>query len=305
MKVLVYGGTGSQGNAIVARLLSQGHEPTILTRSPEKAAEWATQGVKVAVGDMGDVASLEQASQGMDAIALTITFVLPDLETAYSYGRNAIDAAKKAGVRLIVYNTSGPVLTAPIGNVGYDVRRLVIDHLKASGVDYIVVKPTTYLENLLGPWTRQGIIENDVLAYPVQENRSIGWIATADLAALTVAALEHPELAPLEVVISGEANLTGPQLAERISKGLGRTIRYEAMPLDVFGATLDSMFGHGASEGVLPGYRLLRDHPEQVTHWTDMRLVLRKLPVEMTSVEAWAEQFASLFAPQPVTQGEV
>lgn len=305
MKVLVYGGTGSQGNAIVARLLSQGHEPTILTRTPEKAAEWQTQGVKVAVGDMGDVASLEQASQGMDAIALTITFVLPDVETAYSYGRNAIDAAKKAGVGLIVYNTSGPVLEEPIGNTGYDVRRLVIDYLKSSGVPYIVLKPTTYMENLLGPWTRQGIIEKDVLAYPVQDHSTIGWLATADLAALIVSALEHPELSPAEFVISGEENLTGTELAARLSKGIGREIRYEMMPLEVFGATIDAMFGTGASEGVLPGYRILRDHPERVVNWTDMRPVLEKLPVQMTGVEAWAAQVAPLFASQPITQGEV
>lgn len=298
MKVLVYGGTGSQGKAIVARLLEKGHEPTILTRSAKESA------AKIALGDMNDLASLRQASEGMDAIALTITFIIADQAQGFSYARNAIDAAKDAGVRLIVYNTSGPILAEPIGNAGYDLRRQVIEYLKSSGVPYIVLQPTTYLENLLGPWTRQGIVEQDTLAYPASADRRIGWIATADLAALIVAALEHPELAPAQFVISGEENLSGTELAARFSTVLGREIRYEALPLEVFGAALDSLLGPGAGEGVLPGYRLLRDHPERVKNWTEMRPVLEKLPVQMTSVIEWVKQYAPLFTPQPAPQPE-
>ncbi|GAB4510903.1 MAG: SDR family oxidoreductase [Anaerolineae bacterium] len=304
MKVLVYGGTGSQGSAIVQKLLAQGHDAYVLTRQPEKAAHLAEQGAHIVQGDMADLASLRAASTGMDAIALTITFIIPDRVQAVRYGQNAIDAAKATGVKRIVYNTSGPVLAEPIGNAGYDMRPEVIAYLKASGVPYIVFAPTTYLENLLGPWTRQGIIEQNTLAYPAEAHAAIGWIATRDLAALIVAALEHPEVAPAEWAVSGVENLTGTALAARFSEGLGREIAYYPLPLDAFGAALDEMLGAGASEGVLPGYRLLRDHPEKITNWTDMRPILEKLPVQMTNVVDWVREHAFLFSAESVSKVE-
>ncbi|MBW4438451.1 MAG: NmrA family NAD(P)-binding protein [Pleurocapsa minor GSE-CHR-MK-17-07R] len=298
MKVLVYGGTGSQGGAIVAELVKSGHQPTILTRTPGKVA--AASGVHVAAGDLEDLPSLQHASQGMDAIALTISFSIPDEEAAFRQARHAIDAAAQAGVRLIVYNTSGPVLADRIGAPGYDVRPRILAHLKASGVPYIVLKPSTYLENLLGPWTLQRIVESDTLVYPVNTERRVGWMATRDLAALVVSALEHPQLAPAEFIISGHENLNGDDLADRLSKAIGRTIRYQPLALEAFGAALDGMMGPGASDIILPGYRILRDHPERVTNWTDMDAVLQKLPARLTSVEDWARMFLPLFSKQGV-----
>jgi uncharacterized protein YbjT (DUF2867 family) len=299
MKVLVYGGTGSQGGAVVRTLLKQGHEAKILTRSPEKAVEMAALGAEVAIGDMNDLTNLQKASEGIDAVALTITFVVADCEQAFSYARNAIDAAKAAGVKLVVYNTSGPVLPERIGNPGYDVRHEVIHYLKGSELPYIVLQPTLYLENLLGPWTLPGLIENDRLAYPIAADQPVGWLATEDLASLMVAALERPELAPAHFVISGEKNVTGEELAAHFSQALSRQITYQPLSLEAFAVTIERLFGPGAGEGVLPGYRYLQQYPERVTNWTDMSLVLDKLPVQMTSIIEWAKQVAPLLTRQP------
>lgn len=296
MKVLVYGGTGSQGGAIVSELLNQGHDPAILTRTPDNVD--VKSGVQIIAGDLQDKPSLRAASQGMDAVALTIRFSLPEEDLAFLYARHAIDAAMEAGVQLIVYNTSGPVLAERIGSPGYDVRPRIISYLKASGVPYIVLKPTTYLENLLGPWTLQGIVESDMLVYPIETERQIGWMATRDMAALVVSALEHPEQASNEFVISGRENLTGADLAAGLSKVVGRTIRYQPLALEEFGAALDSMMGPGAGDLILPGYRILRDHPERVTNWTNMDLVLDKLPAQLTSVEDWARAVLPMFTKQ-------
>lgn len=299
MKVLVYGGTGSQGSAIVRTLLKQGHEARILTRTPEKAAELVALGAESAIGDMNDPASLQQASEGIDAVALTVTFIVATREQAFTYARNAIDAAKSAGVKRIVYNTSGPVLPELIGNPGYDVRHDAIQYLKDSGLEYIILQPTLYLENLLGPWTLAGLIENDILAYPIASDQPVGWLATQDLASLMVAALERPELAPAQFVISGERNVTGAELAASLSQALKRQITYQTLPLDAMAVTIERLFGPGMSESVLPGYRYLQQYPERVINWTDMRAVLDKLPVPMTSIGEWAMQFAPLLTGQP------
>ncbi len=294
MRVLVYGGTGSQGGAVVHNLLKQGHTPVVLTRSPEKIAE--IDGAVAAVGDLGDTDSLKTAHENIDAVSFMIPAFLADPMQAPQYARNAIDAAKDAEVDLLVYNTSGPVIEARIGNPMYDMRLDIIDYLKQSGVPYIIIQPTAYMENLLGPWTRPIVIEKDVLPYPVEENTPLGWVATDDVGKLIVAALERPELAGQRLIVSGIENVTGPKLAQQFSLGLGREITYYSQPLEEFGAALDEAFGPGAGEGGIQGYKFQRENADKIVMWTDMQPVLAKLPVQMTSIEDWVRQHAPAFS---------
>ena len=294
MKVLV--GTGSQGGAVVKALLDKGHMPYILTRNPEKAQSWVDQGAQTVVGDMADKASLVTASNGMDGVAFMVPAFLPDPSQAPVMAHNAIDAAREADVKILVYNTSGTVINETTHNPMYDMRLQLIRYLDQSGVPYITIEPTAYMENLLGPWTQPNIVASDTLSYPVDENTPLGWIATADVGALMVAALEHPELANRRIGVSGVENLTGPQLAAEFSKGIGRELTYYNMPLEEFGAALDAAFGPGAGEGGIQGYKFQRDNADLLRmHW-DMDEVLSHLPVEMTSVSDWAAQHKHAFA---------
>jgi len=179
----------------------------------------------------------------------------------------------------------------------YDMRLDLIGYLESSGVPFISIEPTAYLENLLGPWTRPNIVENDTLSYPVEEDTPLGWIATEDVGALIAAALERPELANRRIGVSGVENVTGPQLAERFSEGLGRKITYYAMPLEEFGAALDEMFGPGAGEGGIRGYKFQRENKDLLTMWWDMEPVLDMLPVQMTPIADWAAKHKMAFAP--------
>jgi uncharacterized protein YbjT (DUF2867 family) len=300
MKVLVYGGTGSQGGAVVHALLDGGHTPYVLSRDPQKVAKMF-EGAEGVEGDMGDKASLLAASEGMDAVSLMVPAFLPDPSLAPQYAHNAIDAAKQAEVGLIVYNTSGTVINQPTGNPMYDMRLQLIEYLDESGVPYITIEPTAYIENLLGPWTRPNVAQNDTLSYPVEADTPIGWIATRDVGALIAAALERPELANQRIPVSGVENLTGPELADRFSEGLGREISYYAMPLEEFGAALDEAFGPGAGEGGIQGYKFQRENSDLLTMWVDMDPVLEKLPITMTSVVEWVTQHQPAFAPKQET----
>jgi nucleoside-diphosphate-sugar epimerase len=52
LRVLVLGGTGFLGSRIAARLLSRGHEVTILTRRTEAAEYFSSRGIETIVGDL-------------------------------------------------------------------------------------------------------------------------------------------------------------------------------------------------------------------------------------------------------------
>ncbi|MDX1993423.1 MAG: NmrA family NAD(P)-binding protein [bacterium] len=304
MKVLVYGGTGSQGGGVVWKLLEKGHTPYILTRHPEKAQPMVNAGAQTIAGDLSDPDSLRTASEQVDAISLMLPAFVPDPTQTPTFARNAIDAAKAAGNKFIVYNTSGPVIVERTGNPAYDTRLDIIDYLKQSGVPSVIIQPTAYMENLLGPWTRPNIIERDTLSYPVEDQTPLGWIATEDVGALIVAALERPELAGQHFIVSGVQNLTGPELAAQFTTGLGRPIQYYSMPLEEFGAALDTAFGPGAGEGGIQGYKFQRENADKLTMWVDMTPVLEKLPVKMTSAAEWAAKFKQAFAPMSTQMNE-
>jgi uncharacterized protein YbjT (DUF2867 family) len=302
LKVLVYGATGSQSSPVVWRLLERGHQPYVFTRSAEKAQAMQSAGAQVVVGDMGSLDSVRAASAGMDAISLMIPAFIPNPMDYPRYAQNALQAASEAGVRLLVYNTSGAVIADEFQHPMFALRNHIIQSIQSSGIPYIVLQPGAYLENLFGPWTRPAVIERDVLPYPVEEHIRIGWIASEDVGKLTVAALEHPELAGSSIPISGIANVTGPELAAAFSRGLGRAITYHALPLDEFAAAMDALFGPGAGAGAKQGYEYQRENGHRMTMWVDMQPVLEKLPIEMTSIESWVRQHAIAFTKAPEGQ---
>lgn len=295
LKVLVYGGTGSQASPTVVKLLERGHTPYVLTRTPERAAHLQEAGARIVPGDMADPASLRAASEGMDAVALMIPFFLPNPMDAPQLARNAIDAARDAGVKLIVYNTSGPTPGDFTGDPAADLRVGTIATLRESGVQSIVIAPTGYMENFLGPWTAPNIVAEDALTYPNPEETRVGWISSEDVGALVAAALERPELAGSTFYVSGLENPNGPELAAAFSKGLGRRIRYVAMEPEEFGAVLDTVFGPGAGAGAAAQYRNMREDPNPPPMWFDMQPVLAKLPVRMTSIAEWAAKRRAAF----------
>jgi uncharacterized protein YbjT (DUF2867 family) len=301
LKVLVYGATGSQASPVVWKLLEAGHKPYVFTRNPERAVAMREAGAEIVLGDLQDPDSLRTANAGMDAVALLIPAFIPNPMDAACLMGNAVAAARDAGVKLIVWNTSGPMIKERIGHPMYDMRHDMEAALRDGGVPYIIIQPSAYLENLLGPWTQPNIVSKDQLLYPVPDHMPLGWIATEDVAALQVAALQRPHLANTKFVESGVENLTGPELAAWMSQGLGRLVTYYAMPLEEFGAALDAAldaaFGPGAGEGGIAGYKFQQENADRIPMWTDMGPVLEQLPVRMTSVAEWAAKNRAAFDP--------
>jgi uncharacterized protein YbjT (DUF2867 family) len=303
LKVLVYGATGSQAAPVVHHLLQRGHQPFVVTRNPDKAAALARAGATIVVADLADRERLVAISQGMDAVSLLIPFFVNPAD-APAFGRNAIDAAQAAGVKLLVWNTSGPLPAARTGNPAIDVRIDTLAHLRASGVPYIVIQPTAYAENLLGPWTAPFVAREDRVAYPNRPEVRVGWIASDDVGALMVAALERPTLAGQVFAVSGLENASGPDLAAAFSAALGRSISYSAMQPREFGAILDSLFGPGAGVAAAAEYQRAWDTGESPVMHVEMEPVLAVLPVRMHTLQAWVEKHAAAFrqeiaAPQP------
>jgi uncharacterized protein YbjT (DUF2867 family) len=295
LQVLVYGGTGTQAAPTVAALLRRGHRPHVLTRHPERHTALEAAGARLVAGDLDDPRSLRAASEGMDAVSL----VLPSARVAGVGGEvlaeRALAAARDASVPHVVWNASGHIPAAPTGVPTLDVRARILALLRASGLGFVVIEPTVYLENLLSPWVVSSMARGE-LPYPVATDTRVAWIAAEDVGALTVAALERPALSGHHFRVSGLEDPDGHALARGVSRVLGRKVRYRAAAPSELGDAIDRLAGPGAGDDIAALYRLEATTGGRGLARADMQDVLAHLPVRMTPLETWLRRRAAAFS---------
>ena len=257
-KVLVYGSTGTQGTPVVEHAIARGRRVRVLTRIADNARHWAERGAEVAVADLADPPSLAAAHDGVGRVVLQLPLQY-DFALHETYGRNAVDSAKAAGVDLLVLNTSAHVMTGEGVRI-YEARQEVVDHLQASGVPSIVLRPTFFMEILLGPWIRPGIVNDGVIAFPLPADLPMSWVSASELGDYAVAALDRPDLAGRTFDIGGPQPLTGNDLAACFSQVLQRHITFVSISPDDYENALVPVFGATVAHEVAAQVRCIISH---------------------------------------------
>lgn len=149
-QILVTGATGHYGAATINFLLEQGVPAThisALVRDEAKAADLAAKGISLKVGDYKDEASLVAAFQGVDKLLLVSG---NELEGRDQMQANAVNAAKTAGVRHIVYTSferKNETASSPIHFVAGS-HLSTERHIQASGIAYTILRNNLYIDML-------------------------------------------------------------------------------------------------------------------------------------------------------------
>lgn len=280
--ILVYGATGTQGTPVADQLLTKGRHTRVVTRNRSGAAQWASRGAEIAVADLGDADSLAAANDGIDHVVLQLPLQY-DFELHEAYGRNAVDAAKAAGVKLMVFNTSAHVISGENVHV-YEARQDVVDYLHASGIPSVVLRPTFYYENFLGPWIRPAIVNSGVVAFPLPAQFPMSWVSAAETAAYAVAALDRPDLAGKEFDIGGPEALTGEDIAARFADVTGRPMTYSPIDPGDYERALVPVFGETVAYEVAAQIRCI---VQRGTGALDMQATRAAFGVEPIPIARW------------------
>lgn len=299
--VLVYGATGQQGGPVARQLLAARRRTRVLTRHPEKAEPLGEAGAEVAKGDLGEPATLEAASGGVEAVFFHSPLEF-DTDVGVTYGRNAIDAAVSAGAGLFVFDTSFPVPSSPTGVAAIDIRYELEAYLKRSEIPSIVIRPPFYTENFSYPFAAPAdTVHRGVLRYPpLPRDVRVSWITMEEVGSLAVEALGRPELAGSVFDVGGPEALTGDDVAERFAAILGRPVTYEPFSFDEYEQTLNAVLGEPVGTEVTNQLRYYSESPGLLSV-PDMRPVLEKLPVRLGTFEQWASNvpWRTLAGPEP------
>ncbi len=156
MKLTVFGSTGGTGRQIVAQALEQGHDLTVLVRSPEKLNQ-THENLHIVKGDVLDFASVEGVIQGKDAVlcAIGLSKIMDNTMLRANGTKNIIRAMDKTGVRRFICQSS-----LGAGNsrnilpffqkyffISLLLRRVIADHeaqekyIKQSQLDWVITRP--------------------------------------------------------------------------------------------------------------------------------------------------------------------
>lgn len=236
--VLVTGITGQQGGAAADSLLRRGVRVVGLTRDAGKAAGWKSRGVELVEGNLADAKSMEGGLEKAGRVFLVTTFIEEGMDAEVRQGTTAIDAAKAAGVKHLVFAS---VVSAEkrTGIPHFETKGRIEEHLRRSGVPFTILRPVFFMENFASPWMLPAIRQGK-LVNPVRPSVALQMIALRDIGEFVAAAFARPkEFLGQAVELAGD-ELTMPEAMRILSERMGRKIAYEVLPDD----QLENAVGH-------------------------------------------------------------
>jgi dihydroflavonol-4-reductase len=317
--VLVTGGTGTVGRAVLRRLVDAGRDAHALARSDSSAAAAQALGARPVRGNVLDPASLHDAMRGCATVfhvagvnAMCVRDARSMYRTNVDGSANVVRAARTAGVRRIVYTSSASTIGEAVGTIGREdsahrgsylsryerskhlAERSVLALATRLGIEVVCVNPSS----VQGPGRTGGSARLlvDVVAgrHPILVDT---WISLIDIADCAEGhALAETNGAPGERYLLSGASLATREAVELLRLIWGRPERVRWVPAAVARAA-------GASAGALA--RLLpRDPPvcpEAVRtllhgHRYDGSRAERDLGLRYTAIETTLERTLTWYA---------
>lgn len=234
--VLVTGATGTVSTALLSELKGKpGIRLRALVHDSAKTAGLVEEGYEVAVGDLEEPDSLDEAFEGVDILFL----LTPASALEPSMGSNAVNAARKAKVKHIVRNSAIKAAhDAP--NRNGRMHALVEDTVKASGIPWTILRPHYYMQNLL---SSARSVASDGRLYMNMGEAPVGMIDGRDVGKLAARVIEQPGHHAGKIYNpTGPTPVTMKEAAETLGRVLGRPVQYVALPQE---AAREAMLGFG------------------------------------------------------------
>jgi uncharacterized protein YbjT (DUF2867 family) len=286
--ILVAGGTGVLGSAIVRRLLEQGRSVRVMTRALERGRALAERGATLVTGDLRDPASLRAAVHGATHVITTANaFVGKGGDTLAAVDEQGtsdlVDAAREAGVRQFIFTSA--LLPEAAANIDFFASKFrAEDYVRSSGVGYTILRPTALMET----WAQiigEPLIKTGKTQIFGSGMNPINFVAVEDVAAVAVMTIDRPDAMNASVDIIGPENLTLLQVADIFDRLTGTRGRRTHLPVRVMLmlAAMIRPFNPIIARQVKGG-AMMATAPLAC----DPAPMLARYPMTQTTMEAWA-----------------
>lgn len=306
-KIAVIGATGAQGGGLAWAILNDKESEfsvRAITRNPnsEKAKALAAAGAEVVTADLDDVESLKRAFAGAYGVFGVTNFwehFSPEKELQQA--KNIAQAAKDAGVEHVIWSTLEDTRQwVPLDDNRMPtlMEKYKVPHFDAKGEANEIFKsldvPTTFLytsfywDNFIHFGMGPKVGEDGKLAFAMpMDDKKLPGIAAEDIGKCAYGIFKRgPEMVGKSVGIAGD-HVSGYQMAEGMTKALGKEIQYVAVPPEVYRS-----FGFPGAEDLGNMFQFKRDFNEMYIASRDLS-ISKSLNPELQSFEDWVSKNAS------------
>ena len=223
-KILVLGATGQVGGLLIPHLRDKSVEVIAASRNPEKANGLAIPAVYL---DLDNFHSILPALKGIDSIFLMTGYTVDMLKQS----KDLVDVAVKAGVSQIVHLGACGDDDTHVGHYGW--HQFIECYISSSGIPlYTHLRPEMFIQNLLG-YGGSSFINDGVIRQYIGDAR-LSWVDCDDIAAVAAEALLNPKKHHGQTYRLGYEAKGYSEIAELMTKSIGRPFRYEAHPPEEF-----------------------------------------------------------------------
>lgn len=236
--ILVTGATGQLGQRIVQHLAARLPDAgagrlAVSVRDPARATKLEARGIDVRQGNFDEADTLSVAFAGAERLVLISTDGPKALRIAQH--RNAIEAARAAGVKHIFY-TSFLDADAASPSEFAQVHAATEADLAASGITHTLLRNGMYADFL--PATFAAALQTGLLQLPAGEGR-VSYVSRNELAEAIAAAAVAPRLEKRVYELTGQTAHDYHAIIAKVGAATGKTLRYEAVSEDAYAQSLE------------------------------------------------------------------
>jgi len=226
VRVLVTGGTGFVGAAVVRRLVDDGHTVRVLEHTAGSSAALPSQ--EVVEGSMTDAASLRAAAEGQDVIVHLVAIITgkpEEFRSVMEQGtRDLLAAARDAGARrFVLMSALGTTEETKELVPYYGAKWQMEQDVKASGLEHVILRPSFVFAREGGALGQFKKIAKLAPVTPIvgPGTQRIQPIWLEDVAAYFGAAVEKPEAANRTFELGGPDVVTWNEFWSRLKQAQG------------------------------------------------------------------------------------
>lgn len=268
--ILVTGASGNVGREVLKQVAQTGTKVRAAFQSSSKQA--APAGVETVTVDYNQPETLRAALNGVDRVFLVgpPTPELPKLE------RNAADAIANSGVRHLVKLSAMGGRQATFTGQHAESE----DYILSTGIPYTFLRPNGFMQNIIN-YNGQTINSQNAF-YGTEADGKVSQIDIRDVAAVAAKVLTEDGHVNKIYTLTGPESLTNAQVAQILTRALGREVRYiNLTPDQLRPALLTAGVPEWNADALLDLQRLYREgKASDVTE--DVERILGRKPANFT-----------------------
>lgn len=225
--ILITGAAGKTGRSVIKGLLGQGKSIRAFVHRPDQVDVLKELGVTdIIFGDILDENIAKRACLGVESLYHIPPNMYPQETTI---GENLIQAARAASVGLFAYHS---VLHPQIEAMPHHWQKMRVEEsIFRCGLDYVILQPVAYMQNVLGYWKQ--ISRNGVYRLPYRAETRLGMVDLEEVGEVAAHILCKPEHYKGGIYeLCSTQVLSQNEVVDIIKSVIGKNVRFEVQELE-------------------------------------------------------------------------